>query len=49
MNRLAKQAVGIILMAAAIGAAQADAASDVEAITAVLNTYEQVLRDQSAN
>ena len=43
MNRLAKQTVGVFLMAAAIGAAQADAASDVEAITAVLNTYEQVL------
>ena len=43
MNRPAKQMVGVILVAAAIGVAQADAASDVEAITAVLNTYEQVL------
>ncbi len=43
MNRLAKQTVGVILVAAGIGAAQADAASDVEAITAVINTYEQVL------
>jgi uncharacterized protein (TIGR02246 family) len=43
MNRLAKQTVGVILLAATIGVAQAGAASDVEAITAVLNTYEQVL------
>ena len=43
MNRLAKQTVGVILVAAAIGAAQAGTARDVEAITAVLNTYEQVL------
>lgn len=43
MNKLAKQTVGVIIAAAAIGTAQADAANDVEAITAVLNTYEQVL------
>ncbi len=43
MNRLAKQTVGVILVAAAIGTAQAGTARDVEAITAVLNTYEQVL------
>ena len=43
MNRRAKQTVGVILVTAAIGTAQVDAASEVEAITAVLNTYEQAL------
>ncbi len=43
MNRLAKQTVGVILVTAAIGAPPVDAASEVEAITAVLNTYVQAL------
>lgn len=43
MNRLAKQTFGVILVVASFGAAQAGPASDIEAITAVLNTYEQVL------